>query len=209
MPGDPTAETIKVVSTFTTPITTAVFEGADAMNVVLKKIILSQEAAQTGVSSSNVGGWHSTRDLLGWAEPSVAVFRDRLIKVATACTNAALEPSARRQSFDFSMEGWANVSRDGNYNAVHDHPSSHWSAVYYVAVGQADENVSLNGALEFIDPRPAINTLQINGATQQKRVTISPRPGVLVMFPSWLKHMVHPFRSSGERISIASNIRVR
>jgi hypothetical protein len=34
-------------------------------------------------------------------------------------------------------------------------------------------------------------------------------PGLMVMFPSWLKHMVHPFFGSGERISTSFNVRVQ
>jgi hypothetical protein len=28
----------------------------------------------------------------------------------------------------------------------------------------------------------------------------------MVVFPSWLKHMVHPYYGSGERISVAFNV---
>jgi hypothetical protein len=38
---------------------------------------------------------------------------------------------------------------------------------------------------------------------------VDPLPGLMVMFPGWLKHMVHPFFGSGERISISFNLYVQ
>ncbi len=41
------------------------------------------------------------------------------------------------------------------------------------------------------------------------RYLVDPLPGLMVMFPSWLKHMVHPFSGNGERISISFNVYVQ
>ena len=37
---------------------------------------------------------------------------------------------------------------------------------------------------------------------------INPQPGLLVMFPSWLQHVVYPFEGAGERRTIAGNLNV-
>jgi len=37
---------------------------------------------------------------------------------------------------------------------------------------------------------------------------ITPEPGMLVMFPSWIDHMVHPHHGPDDRISIAINIKL-
>ena len=34
----------------------------------------------------------------------------------------------------------------------------------------------------------------------------SPRSGLLIMFPGWLRHSVRPFEGRGERISVALNL---
>jgi hypothetical protein len=36
--------------------------------------------------------------------------------------------------------------------------------------------------------------------------TIRPRPGMLVVFPGWLQHYVHPYRGTRPRIAIACNV---
>jgi hypothetical protein len=40
------------------------------------------------------------------------------------------------------------------------------------------------------------------------RYLIDPAPGLMIVFPSWLKHMVHPYYGTGERISVAFNVEV-
>jgi hypothetical protein len=44
------------------------------------------------------------------------------------------------------------------------------------------------------------------GSKLEERPLIDPIPGVMVLFPSWLQHFVHPFFGKGERISIAFNV---
>ena len=35
---------------------------------------------------------------------------------------------------------------------------------------------------------------------------MTPEVGKLLVFPSWLQHMVYPFKGKGERRTIASNL---
>jgi uncharacterized protein (TIGR02466 family) len=65
------------------------------------------------------------------------------------------------------------------------------------------------GRLELIDPRAGAHMLQLERNAFEGRYLVEPMPGLMVMFPSWLKHMVHPFHGSGERISISFNITVQ
>ena len=39
----------------------------------------------------------------------------------------------------------------------------------------------------------------------QTFVTVEPRPGLLLMWESWLRHEVRPGRSRGERLSVSFN----
>jgi len=89
---------------------------------------------------------------------------------------------------------------------VHNHPNCVWSGVYYVGAGEPEGNNAENGKLELLDPRIGANMMYIKGTVLETRYLIDPLPGLMVMFPSWLSHMVHPFFGKGERISIAFNI---
>ena len=62
--------------------------------------------------------------------------------------------------------------------------------------------------LELLDPREAANYLQIRNTILDGREFIENVPGRMLLWPSWMKHMVHPYTGGGERISIAYNVNV-
>jgi hypothetical protein len=39
------------------------------------------------------------------------------------------------------------------------------------------------------------------------KAEIKPKAGLLILFPAWLSHSVEPWEGSGDRISVAMNIR--
>lgn len=96
---------------------------------------------------------------------------------------------------------WSNVERKGDFVRNHVHPWSVWSGVYYA---QVDER---SGDLFFEDPRPAHKALAWPHAKGENRglVQFRPRPGMLVVFPSWLEHYTDPSRSENERVCVAFN----
>jgi uncharacterized protein (TIGR02466 family) len=100
------------------------------------------------------------------------------------------------------------VNRAGDYNGAHVHPGHHLSAVYYVTTGELSADSVEDGALELRDPRPAASFLQHPGPLSSGSVFLKPKPGLLLIFPAWLEHVVHPYRGGGHRISIAVNIRI-
>lgn len=196
-----------VALAFGTPISTYLWPDSDVVNAELRKTILEKEKAEKGIKRSNVGGWHSSPDLFVWQVDCARELKDRVATFALDLTRLLTASGAPRK-LNFQMEGWANVSRRGHYNSVHDHPGSTWSGVYYVCGGKPDSDDPCNGRLELIDPRAGTNILRVEEGIFG-RYLVEPIPGLMVMFPSWLKHMVHPFQGSGERISISFNINVQ
>ncbi|MEM9208842.1 MAG: putative 2OG-Fe(II) oxygenase, partial [Pseudomonadota bacterium] len=65
-----------------------------------------------------------------------------------------------------------------------------------------------SGLLELLDPREATTYIQVPNTILDARMFVTNRPGRMVVFPSWVKHMVHPFVGTGVRISIACNVNV-
>ena len=92
---------------------------------------------------------------------------------------------------------WANLLTGGGQHSGHIHPHSIISGTFYVEVPQG------SGAIRFEDPR-----LPLMMAAPQRPdtfVTIEPRPGLLLMWESWLRHEVLPGTARGERLSISFN----
>lgn len=206
-PSLPITESIELA--FVTPIFKRQWPDAEAVNAGLRRNVLAREAEDGGVQRSNVGGWHSKEDLLEWPGPEVDALKRWIGQAVREMTSFVLPPVER--PFNVSMDGgaWANVCRDGAYHKIHNHPDCTWSGVYYVATGEKTPGTAPeNGTIEFLDPRMGATALGVPGNEALPKLRVEPVPGLMLLFPCWLYHYVNPFHGSGERISIAFNIRV-
>jgi len=194
---------------FGTPISLRTVPGAAAINAGLERAVLDRRARDQGNRISNVGGWQSVPDLMDWPEPEVKLLAQEIdtavqqIHSLPAQLARQPEPPPRVK---FTSYGWANVNRSGDYNTLHMHPGNQWSIVYYVATGTPNPDTAMNGRLELRDPRPAAQFARIPGFTCGQPLLIKPQPGMMVVFPAWIEHGVHPFYGEGTRISVAINV---
>ena len=99
---------------------------------------------------------------------------------------------------------WSIINQRDSFNERHHHGNSALSAAYYV---NADKN---SGDIVFYDPRHAFTfshpeNSQINNLNAQVK-SITPKKGMLVLFPSYLEHSVNPSKSEEDRIVISFNI---
>ena len=197
----------EVVLAFATPIYRHSWPDSDGLNARLREIVLERQSAAPSTARSNVGGWQSDHDLITWPHPEMQTLGQRIHEAFGAVMQREL--GHRRFTCRLAVTAWANVNRHGHYNRHHTHANNHWSGVYYVDLGRPDETVSPNGAIEFIDPRPAVGVYELAGAASVSTWTVQPQAGEMLLFPSWLRHGVLPFYGEGERISIAFNLRAQ
>lgn len=191
---------------FVVPLISRTLTETAAINAALARLILARERSEPGMTRSNADGWHSQQTLLTWPEPEIAEIRKWIDEAARHISLLTLRGD-RTKAVDIAYEaqGWANVSRDGNYNVAHTHPNSQWSMVYYVKTGEPAPGHRLNGVIEFRDPRH--RATEFPGFDFGHAWRVTPEPGLFLAFPAWLEHMVHPFFGSSERISLAINVR--
>ena len=106
---------------------------------------------------------------------------------------------------EFVVTGcWANVNPAGGFNPPHAHPNNYLSGVYYIAIPEGE------GKIQFEDPRaqaqvmmPAVTEFTpYNGNC----VSLTIKPGRLLVFPAWLSHSVPANRSAEHRISMSFNL---
>ncbi|NNF17843.1 MAG: hypothetical protein HKN70_13955 [Gammaproteobacteria bacterium] len=196
---------------FSTPILQATPADHERLDAALLKNIAAERARSPGINRSNLGGWHSDTNMAQWGGPASQTLAE--FAAATAGGHMSdIEPAGKRQ-FNWVIEMWANVNQPGDANQVHCHPGCFWSAVYYPDPGGAEID-SGGGELILEDPRyplayMGISNLVLKDAKDQpmqSQVAIRPRAGLLVMFPSWLRHSVRPHRGNRERVSIALNL---
>jgi len=193
----------QIMSVFATPVMARKVPELEAINPRLKEIVLARETVRPRNIGSNIGGWQSDHDLMQWSEPEMEIFNEHLgiaIQEMTSATVNDLPPE-----MDIIVTGWANVARNGSYSRAHSHDGSLWSAIYYVAVEPPTTDHPYSGLLSFIDPRSGARTLPNMSDPFGYHLDIQPEEGLLVVFPGWLLHEVHPFYGKGERISLSAN----
>lgn len=183
---------------FPTIIFSMVFLNHEELNSsLLSHIYEEHERDSSGISRSNfpgLGGWHSHNNL--HKDENFKPLAER-IDLASRKISSQMGYSPDKSLKVGTM--WSIINPPGSANKAHIHPSSHWSGVYYV---QTPEN---SGQIEFTDPRTAHVMNQPNFATGRKRgreswtkVNYTPKPGKLIVFPSWLYHAVEPNLSVAE-----------
>ena len=197
-----------VAQAFGTPVSTYLWPDSEQMNAELHKGLLALEASDEGIHHSNIGGWHSKTDLLSHTEiDGIPTLSERIVSMVGDMARFHAREDVTKE-FKMRVDCWANISRSGNYANIHDHGGAVWSGVYYVSSGQPRTDDPANGKLELIDPRTGIAMVGAEYGTRSGRFLVDPMPGLMIVFPSWLKHMVHPFVGTGERISIAFNVNI-
>lgn len=99
---------------------------------------------------------------------------------------------------------WVNLLKGPGHHSAHIHPHSILSGTLYVDVPAG------SGAIRFEDPRLAMMMaapVRRDDCPEALKpfVSVEPRPGLLLLWESWLRHEVLPGRSRAERLSISFN----
>ena len=119
---------------------------------------------------------------------------------------------------------WTVHSYEGDYNPLHDHGTKSQmgvSCIFYMKVPEQiqklgnpnEEFAGLNHSSGAVDGFTYL-TWGTNGhrdVNMLRPVTeeyIKPVEGMLIMFPSWLRHSVNPFFGEGERRTFSANISI-
>ena len=106
---------------------------------------------------------------------------------------------AKRVEID---ETWSVHSYDGDYNPIHDHGTK--GIANTPTYSLYNESGHSDGCIAFQYGR--VSVLDPERLTPAQSFVMTPEVGKLLIFPSWLQHMVYPFKGEGERRTIASNL---
>ena len=119
-------------------------------------------------------------------------------------------------------ETWSVHSYDGDYNPIHDHgtktlmgiSTTAWTKVPPQIGAKAtansptyslyNESGHSDGCIAF--QYGQVSVIDSDRLKPAQSFVMTPEVGKLLLFPSWLQHMVYPFKGEGERRTIASNL---
>jgi uncharacterized protein (TIGR02466 family) len=178
---------------------------AERANLELERLIAAREAERPDQTTAY-------RDANLFAAKSAAVdwLRQCIHKTASDyCRRAGMQ-----YPIDWTLQGWANVNRLGDYHDPHNHPHAYLSGTYYVRV-PASRSTPRNradvrpGCISFYDPRVANMTAIRDDPQSEPEHTVVPAAGMILLWPAFIMHFVHPNLSEESRISISFNLMVK
>ncbi|MGH8127442.1 MAG: putative 2OG-Fe(II) oxygenase [Gammaproteobacteria bacterium] len=164
----------------------------------------SDQNASRDPEIATKGGYQTSRkmNLFQVERPEIRQFRDRYIRPAVHhYLHSVFGDEAK--TIDPALIGWSNLLGPGDWQGPHMHPTETnlASGVYYVRM---PEITPPEGCIEFLNPHPIS---QHHGFNPSRRIV--PSEGLLLLFPPFYLHYVHPLRSSEDRAIIAFDVQAR
>ncbi len=160
-----------------------------------------RNAVNSGLISTQ-GGYQTSTDfnLFQTDDASIRTFQNQLLMPAVSAFLSQTFGDEAAPLTHWPI-GWSNVLNAGDWQGPHCHPtpSNLASGVYYVQI--PENKPAPQGCIEFMNPIP--QSMQ-HGHPATRR--LHPVEGLLVLFPPWYNHYVHPFEGDGTRIIIAFDI---
>ena len=104
------------------------------------------------------------------------------------------------------LSSWVALYKKGNYAHIHNHSHHDISGVYYYKMSQQQKDKTGCGDISFHTPAPSSETSFVfHHYSYPKLVDIE--QGVMLLFPSYLKHGVSTNSEDEERISVSFNVK--
>lgn len=170
-----------------------------------------------GEDHSNLGGWHSKVGM----EKKYESY-SKLCDTLTECGNHYCRSYGYKDGI-VCYDLWANVNNIGDMNFIHHHGTTALAGVYYPVTEIIDDSLAFEytnnnpvkagswnnvdgGSLVFQDPAYGKKTGLLTKEHTPYNIDfyhLYPTASVLVLFPSYLLHMVLPFRDDKTRMSIS------
>ena len=147
-------------------------------------------------------GTQTSRGLVRGMDRTIDAFLDSLAAPIAdyqrALGSDPTHPLLARNTCPAQLVGcWSVRLKRGGFHVNHIHPQGWLSSAYYVAVpAEAHDAATRSGWIKFGEPRFA----QPGGDPQH---FVQPRPGRLVLFPSYMWHGTVPIQGDEPRMSIA------
>ena len=144
---------------------------------------------------------YASLDDLPVRDPAFDDLRKLLVKHAAAFADDLAFDLARKPKLDSI---WVNLLKAGGHHTSHLHPHSIISGTLYVEVPTG------SGTIRFEDPRlplmMAAPTRREDAAEELRQfISVDPRPGLLLLWESFLRHEVLAGSAKADRLSISFN----
>lgn len=150
-------------------------------------------------------GSQTMQSLVQSTDPAIVAFFQAIdgpIRAYMAALGTGDDPTRVRNRGAYEIKGcWSVWLKPGGFHVDHVHPQGWLSSACYIATPKAAENSkSKEGWIRFGQP-----PIQPPGGLPAQHF-VQPRPGRLVLFPSWMWHGTVPFASDERRLTMAFDV---
>jgi len=195
------ATNVNISWNFAIPVFSKQAENFGALKQRLLELIYEKRDA--AIASNAVmpihATWQSNYDMHLWKEPVIADLLELIGQFSTECISSVsnfhtLKGNVIITGCRASVRGYTA------WSAPHQHLGEHWAGVLYLDVEKClnDEDQSrTGGVIELLNPN---RMARMSGF--QNSVMHAPKDGLMVLFPGYLEHMIHPNLSRNDRVAI-------
>ena len=176
-------------------------------NIIKNKKSESHGKSLAGIIDKELKIYKSDMDKCGFDQLFESCVKSYVVHCAK--THGMFKPE---YVFDTSVNSaWVVSQHENEYNPLHNHTSCELSGVIYLKVPDVKGRRNLeskkgkhdnDGDISFIDSATGNRNFDV---FEKGVINMTPVPGLLVMFPSYLIHTVYPFIGEGERRCLPFN----
>lgn len=168
----------------------------------LRRALRGAHALATHPFDQSIRHGSQVSDILGIDDPAIAVLPkalDRSISRYIADLGRGGDPLRQRNLGGHTFQGmWSIRMQAGGYHVDHVHPNGWISSACYIETPEA--GASHDGWIKFGEP--GVRTVPPLLAEH----LVEPKPGMLVLFPSYMWHGVIPYSVPGTRLTFAFDL---
>ena len=173
----------------------------DALNKQADKVLKDKKLSEERDWSHNLAG--NVKKEISIDHMAIKTFPEFLATISQEYAKNVL-PDYLPEGTKVSFRVWAVSQVAGDFNPMHIHDSN-LSGVCFLKVPPNYEE-----EYKKEDHHPTAGWLEFLGSVPnhfaRHSFLVKPEVGDFYLFPSWLTHQVYPFRSEGERRSMAFNV---
>jgi uncharacterized protein (TIGR02466 family) len=202
---------LKINVLFPTLVGETEFPACEALNRDLAGYIRNQQQNGRNYSqfTSVNNGWQSSLNLLDSDFPAIQTLKHFIndqVEIFLKEWGKVSFSSSSPSTFQYSYISWAVILKQGGFQHEHVHTKTDLVGIYYVEVPTVPP-AGTSGNLTLIDPRSG--RLSSRSKWETTQYSIRPKPGMFLLFPSFLSHRVNQVEAAGERMSINLDVSLR
>ncbi|MEL7041662.1 MAG: tetratricopeptide repeat protein [Pseudomonadota bacterium] len=192
----------RFVRAFELPLPKGFASIQDFNAALIAAIAPNQTFARRPLDQTLRGGTQTARDLVHAPDPVIQAYLQALDAPIRAYLaeigHQADHPLTRRNTGAYRFNGcWSVTLKGGGRHVNHVHPNGWISSAYYASVPEETlAGASKAGWIKFGEP-PFTTTPELG-----PEKWVQPKPGMLVLFPSFMWHGTDPISDGSERVTV-------